>query len=634
RTPNTMTTEKKTPTDEEHKEPDAKTGNSFLELASSWGSNIGMHGIPNITRSSSVAKKFLWTLLLLAGLCLTVVQIKSIVDKYYSYPIAVARGAEINLPRDFPAVTVCNQSPARKSKVQSATSTSTSTTATSNSTSTTTMSPAGYSNVTSSTPTSTMNSSTIIAANSTPAPSKRKKRSAGSGYKDEEDSYSGLTSSMYSSGTTRNLSTMDSKTVPDSVRMTYMFLDFYNTLDDDVKTEIGYQISDMLVDCSMGTSYCSVSNFTRFLHPMYGNCYTFNAAVTNSSRVSVKQQGPLFGLTLTLYIDQSDYVSTVAQSAGAVVVLHEPTTQPFPEESGIRVSPGRETYIGMKQTYKKLLGSPYSDNCAIDYKTANKKYNMYRSLDEWALPNVNYTKMVCLKTCIQRKTESRCNCSSPKLPPSNITRTPALPICKYSYNSTSKSVSQEAECLHAVQESEFETCRSGCQSQCEEMQYDASISMAAWPSMGYESDAFHQVMMYNPIVRTQMDGHKTDDSKADFISQNMVKLIVFFADPETRTEISTKGYEITDLLSDMGGQVGLWLGLSVLTLFELIEMLLDFVVLAASKAALRQPKLPRDSKQPPTENLDKKLSMEMKNSIRFNKQQNPAMWVDEKHRQP
>uniref|UniRef100_A0A1I8HZ99 Acid-sensing ion channel 1 n=1 Tax=Macrostomum lignano TaxID=282301 RepID=A0A1I8HZ99_9PLAT len=561
--PNTMTTEKKTPTDEEHKEPDAKTGNSFLELASSWGSNIGMHGIPNITRSSSVAKKFLWTLLLLAGLCLTVVQIKSIVDKYYSYPIAVARGAEINLPREFPAVTVCNQSPARKSKVQSATSTSTSTTetsnATANSTSTTTMSPAGYSNVTSSTPTSTMNSSTIIAANSTPAPSKRKKRSAGSGYKDEEDSYSGLTSSMYSSGTTRNLSTMDSKTVPDSVRMTYMFLDFYNTLDDDVKTEIGYQISDMLVDCSMGTSYCSVSNFTRFLHPMYGNCYTFNAAVTNSSRVSVKQQGPLFGLTLTLYIDQSDY------------------------------------------TYKKLLGSPYSDNCAIDYKTANKKYNMYRSLDEWALPNV------CLKTCIQRKTESRCNCSSPKLPPSNITRTPALPICKYSYNSTSKSPNA---CM---------------------LFKNLSSKLA---DLVVRSDAFHQVMMYNPIVRTQMDGHKTDDSKADFISQNMVKLIVFFADPETRTEISTKGYEITDLLSDMGGQVGLWLGLSVLTLFELIEMLLDFVVLAASKAALRQPKLPRDSKQPPTENLDKKLSMEMKNSIRFNKQQNPAMWVDEKHRQP
>ena len=35
--------------------------------------------------------------------------------------------------------------------------------------------------------------------------------------------------------------------------------------------------------------------------------------------------------------------------------------------------------------------------------------------------------------------------------------------------------------------------------------------------------------------------------------------------------------QVINLLSDQGGQVGLWLGLSVLTLFEMVELLWDLL---------------------------------------------------------
>lgn len=41
--------------------------------------------------------------------------------------------------------------------------------------------------------------------------------------------------------------------------------------------------------------------------------------------------------------------------------------------------------------------------------------------------------------------------------------------------------------------------------------------------------------------------------------------------------------QITDLLADFGGQVGLWLGLSALTIFEIVELFGDIMLLAVRK---------------------------------------------------
>ncbi len=37
--------------------------------------------------------------------------------------------------------------------------------------------------------------------------------------------------------------------------------------------------------------------------------------------------------------------------------------------------------------------------------------------------------------------------------------------------------------------------------------------------------------------------------------------------------------QVVDVLSNLGGQVGLWLGLSVITMFEIVELIWDIIFL-------------------------------------------------------
>lgn len=56
--------------------------------------------------------------------------------------------------------------------------------------------------------------------------------------------------------------------------------------------------------------------------------------------------GPRFGLQLTLDIDQDQYFNT--ETAGVVVMVHDPSTMPFPEDDAISIAPGQAAFIGVK----------------------------------------------------------------------------------------------------------------------------------------------------------------------------------------------------------------------------------------------------------------------------------------------
>ena len=54
------------------------------------------------------------------------------------------------------------------------------------------------------------------------------------------------------------------------------------------------------------------------------------------------------GLSLTINIDQGEYIGDLADHAGIRVVIHPQNTMPFPEDEGISVRPGLLTNVGLR----------------------------------------------------------------------------------------------------------------------------------------------------------------------------------------------------------------------------------------------------------------------------------------------
>ena len=82
---------------------------------------------------------------------------------------------------------------------------------------------------------------------------------------------------------------------------------------------------------------------------------------TEQSTLYYVLQGNIFcvfvaciGLSITLNINQNEYVAEAGDTAGAVVVIRPQNQMPFPEDDGIIVSPGHGTSIAITQVNNNI----------------------------------------------------------------------------------------------------------------------------------------------------------------------------------------------------------------------------------------------------------------------------------------
>eukprot|EP00057_Strongylocentrotus_purpuratus_P018465 XP_011672939.1 PREDICTED: acid-sensing ion channel 5-like [Strongylocentrotus purpuratus] len=75
------------------------------------------------------------------------------------------------------------------------------------------------------------------------------------------------------------------------------------------------------------------------------------------------------------------------------------------------------------------------------------------------------------------------------------------------------------------------------------------------------------MLKYNAEIR----GHVVGENASDWTRRNMAKVEIFYDEFNYEYIRQDPAYTIPDLLSDIGGQLGLWLGLSIITIFEFFE---------------------------------------------------------------
>ncbi|ELU13553.1 hypothetical protein CAPTEDRAFT_63286, partial [Capitella teleta] len=270
-----------------------------------------------------------------------------------------------------------------------------------------------------------------------------------------------------------------------------------------------------------------------------------NNAVATTQQVSTVER-----LHMIINIDQDDYVKEVGDTAGIRMVAHPQTRMPFPEDEGITVSPGHSTSIGLRQVQIGRKPYPYG-NCTLP-ELKNITRNVYEELY-----NVQYSTTGCQRTCYQQYVIDKCGCGDPYYPMHGAAFGQTKVSSCQTSNITQDDCKYEVKRKFAAKEL---TCH--CPASCADVMYSLEVSLGKWPSEVQKEATFKKLSekMGSGVL-------SPDYNYAD----NLIKLEVYYEEFNFEQIDERPSYTMWSYMSDVGGVLGLWIGFSLMTVFEFIE---------------------------------------------------------------
>ena len=307
----------------------------------------------------------------------------------------------------------------------------------------------------------------------------------------------------------------------------------------DVLFEGRSMLDDFVVDCTFTGSDRSLFDCKKNLSltlTSLGYCYSFNANAT-ADVLTVSKSGARYGLSLILDIQQEEYLP-VYGSAGVRVVAHERGTPPEPFDNGILIPPGEECLIGLR-------AQVYDDRSSVSQFIKTCIDNQLREDDQLSFfHGYNYSLPACRLQQEYEVVAERCGCLDIVNDKDAVT-IQTLPDCTLS----------QACCVY----NSYLTVNDRlCTEACYRKEYVSRISYSAFPS-NTSTTRISEVF----------------NVSSERIMNNVVALNIFFGDPHSRVLVTKDAFSFTSLLSNIGGQLGLFMGVSVITAIEFGWFTLD-----------------------------------------------------------
>jgi len=266
-----------------------------------------------------------------------------------------------------------------------------------------------------------------------------------------------------------------------------------------------------------------------------GDCFTFNNGINMKDEIVPILNAP---------VNEGAFFAEF-QNKNILVYISEPSTAPlfdgiFMKNYNFHI---QSSYINVKiaRTEENKLGLPYNQ-C---YKDANEFPMNKTIIDYIKTKNVAYKQRYCFKLCTELKyiinASNPCNC------PKNITLGTVRKKC-YKDEKLQEVNNCIDKFLTEIQRDSKEKCQEYCPLECDSVIFSHTIIMNL----------------------------KNDDNISSFsIGYDEIKYTLYSEIPKT---------EPFGFISEIGGTLGLFIGCSFITLFEIGELLLEiFIILCRRK---------------------------------------------------
>ncbi|ESN91797.1 hypothetical protein HELRODRAFT_165877 [Helobdella robusta] len=361
-----------------------------------------------------------------------------------------------------------------------------------------------------------------------------------------------------------------------------------------------------VVDCNFfGTNWfetkdkCSVSSFARVWNANYYTCYTLK-----TSKLNVNSSTNIRGLNVLLNVGPPNSIQvpyrsslTSSQGRGVQVSVHSPGTPPDLKR-GFNVAPGTENIVEIIQTNRNRLKLPYN------------KLGCTEDVTLFSSSSVKYTPDVCIDYCQQNLVKSMFKCFTHQLnvPEKKIEKTPLCGNLS-AFMNANMSMTDDDIFFNSIlrlsgsllwsqldkvytklikYDESTEICSDNCLLPCKETVYQTFITSAAWPQPSVQFDIFKKYYinggcMDNVKIKNRYINYfnkLSNNTKKEMFSSNLTQmqeslLVLKFMMKQNFPYFQSDNPAYTDdmMIGSVGGMLSLWLGITVASGVEVIELI-------------------------------------------------------------
>ncbi|XP_073505578.1 acid-sensing ion channel 5 [Phyllobates terribilis] len=294
----------------------------------------------------------------------------------------------------------------------------------------------------------------------------------------------------------------------------------------------GFYINNRtLLKCNFFGIPCYPEDF-KHVFTEYGNCYTFNQ---DPAKPHKRVSGSGRGLSVLFDIKQTEFTDDPSLGyvdAGITFVIHSPKIPPRFDGLGLHCPAGMHAHASIKHFKTITQEHPWGECNPALVLAYEEVYSTYG----------------CLQECKSSYIQKECGCLPFLLP--GIGK--ECDLHRF-YNCVYPSLFQlEKEELCTVG-----TYNSTCPVPCEETDYPAILSYSTFPS--------DKAADY---LSTKLN------KNASYMRNNLVYIDIKYHELNYKITKQQKALSSTELLSNVGGQMGLFCGASMITIIEILEFLL------------------------------------------------------------
>ena len=296
----------------------------------------------------------------------------------------------------------------------------------------------------------------------------------------------------------------------------------------------------------MGTEIPSYFRFPKGFEitPHVLPCLTLNR---NSTLVQYAE-GEKHGLHMIMY---NQYYNTsfsfssdepLRDSRNGIIVMMHDQKQLVPIGDGIVIPPGYHTHISVSKNVFKRLPHPYQSKCTNDWKNRRSIY-----------PGKN-TMQMCYASCGLKQLYKMCPGVLPEM--KVFMKAPEFPVQANISNTYWKCIRNN---LYRM---DFLQC--DCRQLCNDETYTTVVNRNPWPQK-WQAPSFLQLI-------NKIEGKNKSGLSANDVHDRLIKVSIYYDNFREHISDERPLYSFSTMTGYLGGQMGLFMGASLLSLAEIVAL--------------------------------------------------------------